>query len=131
MVLSLVDTGFTIAQSVSTLGVLPMATSRSAPRRRFLPAFLTIALIVPLAFSLGSARAQPTELFFSEYIEGTSNNKALEIFNGTGAPVDLAANGYLIQMFFNGNSAAGVTIGLTGTVAPGDVYVVAQSAPAR
>ncbi len=105
-----------------------MATSRTAPRRRFLPAFLTIALIVPLAFSLGSARAAPTELFFSEYIEGTSNNKALEIFNGTGAPIDLAANGYSIQMFFNGNPAAGLTIGLTGTVAAGDVYVVAQSA---
>ncbi len=128
MVLSLADTGFTIAQSVSTLGVFRMATSRTAPRRRFLPAFLTIALIVPLAFSLGSARAAPTELFFSEYIEGTSNNKALEIFNGTGAPVDLAANGYAIQMFFNGNPAAGLTIGLTGTVASGDVYVVAQSA---
>jgi len=105
-----------------------MATSRTAPRRRFLPAFLTIALIVPLAFSLGSARAAPTELFFSEYIEGTSNNKALEIFNGTGAPINLAANGYSVQMFFNGSSAAGLTIGLTGTVAAGDVYVVAQSA---
>jgi uncharacterized protein len=105
-----------------------MATSRTAPRRRFLPAFLTIALIVPLAFSLGSARAAPTELFFSEYIEGSSNNKALEIFNGTGAPIDLAANGYSVQMFFNGNPAAGLTIGLTGTVAAGDVYVVAQSA---
>jgi len=105
-----------------------MATSRTAPRRRFLPAFLTIALIVPLAFSLGSARAAPTELFFSEYIEGTSNNKALEIFNGTGAPVNLAANGYAIQMFFNGSGSAGLTISLTGTVASGDVYVVAQSA---
>ena len=31
-------------------------------------------------------------------------------------------------MFFNGNPAAGLTIGLTGTVASGDVYVVAQSA---
>jgi predicted extracellular nuclease len=104
-----------------------MATSRTAPRRRFLPAFLTIALIVPLAFSLGSARAAPTELFFSEYIEGTSNNKALEIFNGTGAPINLAANGYSVQMFFNGNPAAGLTIPLTGTVASGDVYVVAQA----
>ncbi len=104
-----------------------MATSRTSPRRRFLPAFLTIALIVPLAFSLGSARAAPTELFFSEYIEGTSNNKALEIFNGTGAPINLAANGYSVQMFFNGSPAAGLTIPLTGTVASGDVYVVAQA----
>ena len=40
------------------------------------------------------AQAAPTELFFSEYIEGTSFNKALEIFNGTGSAVDLAAGGY-------------------------------------
>jgi uncharacterized protein len=105
-----------------------MATSRTTPGRRFLPAILAIALIVPLAFSLGSARAAPTELFFSEYIEGTSNNKALEIFNGTGAPINLAANGYSIQMFFNGSPAAGLTIPLTGTVASGDVYVVAHTA---
>ena len=40
------------------------------------------------------ASAAPTELFFSEYIEGSSNNKAVEIYNGTGAPIDLAAGGY-------------------------------------
>ena len=69
----------------------------------------------------------PGELFFSEYIEGSSNNKALEIFNGTGATVDLAADGYNVQMFFNGSPAAGLTINLTGTVAGGDVYVLAQA----
>jgi hypothetical protein len=70
--------------------------------------------------------AQPVELFFSEYIEGSSNNKALEIFNGTGAPVDLAAGAYNVQMYFNGSSSAGLTINLTGTVADGDVFVLAQ-----
>jgi predicted extracellular nuclease len=76
------------------------------------------------------AGAQPVadELFFSEYIEGSSNNKALEIYNGTGAPVDLAAGGYNVQMHFNGNPVAGLTINLTGTVAAGDVFVLAQSA---
>ncbi|HEX5583986.1 endonuclease, partial [Gaiella sp.] len=44
-----------------------------------------------------------------------------------GAPVDLAAGGYSVQMFFNGGSSAGLTIDLTGTVADGDVYVLAQS----
>ena len=73
------------------------------------------------------ASATPTELFISEYIEGTSNNKALEIFNGTGAAVDLGAGGYNIQMFFNGSSTPGLTIALSGTVAPGDVFVLAQS----
>ena len=96
-------------------------------RRLFLPA-LVLAALVPLVFSLGSARAAPTELFFSEYIEGSSNNKALEIFNGTSAPVDLTADGYDVQMFFNGNSTAGLTIALSGTVAAGDVFVLAQSA---
>jgi Tol biopolymer transport system component len=67
------------------------------------------------------------ELFFSEYVEGSSNNKALEIFNPTGSAVDLAAGGYNIQMFFNGNTSAGLTINLTGNVAAGDVYVIAQS----
>src|SRR5262245_31556759 len=69
--------------------------------------------------------ATPTELFISEYIEGTSNNKAIEIFNGTGAPVDLT--GYALLMYFNGATTAGLTINLTGTVANGDVWVVAQA----
>jgi hypothetical protein len=71
--------------------------------------------------------AAPTELFFSEYIEGSSNNKALEIYNGTGSSVNLATGAYDVQMFFNGNPTAGLTIALTGTVADGDVYVLAQS----
>lgn len=80
------------------------------------------------ALPMQSAQADtPTELFFSEYIEGSSNNKALEIYNGTGSAVDLAADGYNIQMFFNGSASAGLTINLTGTVADGDVFVLAQS----
>ncbi|HET9602159.1 MAG TPA: ExeM/NucH family extracellular endonuclease [Acidimicrobiales bacterium] len=73
------------------------------------------------------AGAAPTELFISEYVEGTSNNKAIEIFNGTGALVDLAADVYDLQYFFNGNPVAGLTINLTGSVADGDAYVVAQA----
>ena len=85
--------------------------------------FAAAALVFP-----ARASAQSTELFFSEYIEGSSNNKALEIYNGTGAAVNLGAGGYNIQMFFNGNPTATLTINLTGTVAAGDVYVVAQAA---
>lgn len=67
------------------------------------------------------------DLFFSEYIEGSINNKALEIFNGTGSAIDLTADGYIIQMYFNGSTTAGLTINLSGTVAAGDVFVLAQS----
>ncbi|MDT3679162.1 MAG: lamin tail domain-containing protein [Burkholderiaceae bacterium] len=80
-----------------------------------------------LAASISAQAATITELFFSEYIEGSSNNKALEIFNGTGSAIDLAAGGYHVQMFFNGSASAGLTINLTGTVTNADVFVLAQS----
>ncbi len=66
-----------------------------------------------------------SDLFISEVVEGSSNNKAIEIYNGTGSSINLS--GYSIQMFFNGSAAAGLTINLTGTIAPGDVFVLAQS----
>src|SRR5688572_22714075 len=95
--------------------------------RRLSTVSVFLCLVVGVLMRPTPASAQSTELFFSEYIEGTSNNKALEIFNGTGAAVNLAAGGYNVQMHFNGNPAAGLTINLTGSVAHGDVYVVAQS----
>jgi hypothetical protein len=86
-----------------------------------------VLLACSLVGASGASAASP-DLYLSEYVEGTSNNKALEIYNGTGAAVNLATGGYSIQMFFNGSSTAGLTINLTGTVADGDVYVLAQSA---
>ena len=97
--------------------------------RRYL-SWIMLLSIVGAAWATSPRAAQaagPTELFFSEYVEGSSNNKALEIYNGTGGSVDLAAGGYNVQMFFNGSASAGLTINLTGSVANGDVYVIAQS----
>jgi len=72
------------------------------------------------------ASADPaTDLFMSEYIEGSSYNKAIEIYNGTGADVDLAP--YVLTQYSNGGTSASVTLDLAGTVAAGDVYVVAHS----
>ena len=73
------------------------------------------------------AHASPSELFFSEYVEGSSSNKALELYNGTGAPVTLTGS-YDVQLFANGSPTATATIPLTGTVADGDVFVLARSA---
>lgn len=71
--------------------------------------------------------ATPTELFISEYIEGSSNNKAIEISNLTAGPIDLGAGDYDLKFYFNGSPTPALTIPLTGTVAAGDVHVVAQA----
>ena len=93
-------------------------------------AAVSVAVIALSLLGLASppaAAATPTDVFFSEYVEGSSNNKALELFNGTGAAIDLAAGTYVVQMHFNGATTVGLTVSLTGTVANADVYVVAQS----
>jgi predicted extracellular nuclease len=94
-------------------------------RRRV--ALACASIIVLLIGSGNVATGAPTEIFFSEYIEGSSNNKALEIYNGTAADVNLGTAGYSVQMFFNGSSSAGLTINLNGSVARGDVFVLAHS----
>jgi predicted extracellular nuclease len=104
-----------------------MPTSSRLTRRlaTALASCVTLALAPVLAATPVHA-ATPTELFISEYVEGSSNNKALEIYNGTGASVDLATAGYSVQMYFNGAASAGLTINLTGTVASGGVHVLAH-----
>ena len=79
-------------------------------------ALAAMGVVVPAA---AAHAAPPTELFVSEYIEGSSNNKAIEIANLTGAPVDLGASDYDLKFSFNGSSTVGLTIQLTGTVASG------------
>jgi len=68
-----------------------------------------------------------TDLIISEYVEGTSNNKALEIFNPTGAAINMTAGAYKIQIFANGSATATSTIALAGTLGSGARWVVAHS----
>lgn len=65
-----------------------------------------------------------SELFFSEYMEGSSFNKALEIFNPTTQVADLTD--YEIRLFGNGSATPTSTFTLSGVVVPGDVYVIAH-----
>ncbi len=86
---------------------------------------LTLGLLMGLLgglFPAAPVRAACSGLFFSEYVEGSGYNKALEIYNGTGSAVNLS--GYKVKMYFNGSSSATLTINLVGTVASGDVFVV-------
>jgi len=64
------------------------------------------------------------DLFFSEYIEGWSQNKAIEVYNPTNATVDLSD--YRIERYSNGatNSSAGGITTLSGMLASGDAFVL-------
>lgn len=74
-----------------------------------------------------TAGGAATDLFISEYIEGSgADNKALEIFNGTGSSVSL--EDYQLHQFNNGASTPGSYIlALSTNLANNDVYVVART----
>lgn len=78
--------------------------------------FLLCGLCVPV-FSQGT-------LFLSEYVEGSSNNKALEIYNATDSTVDLEKDKYVLLFFFNGVSTPNTTLSLKGILPKGDVFVI-------
>ncbi len=106
-----------------------------ATLRRTLGMAVAIAFALPVATlapaisgsPTPAAAAVPTDLFFSEYVEGSGFNKAVEIFNGTGAPVDLAAGGYRLELYSNGSPTPSQSVALTGTLADGDVFVVSRA----
>jgi predicted extracellular nuclease len=67
-----------------------------------------------------------TGVFFSEYVEGSSSNKALEIVNVTGATFDLSQ--LTIKLFANGSQSVTQTLALTGTLPSGAVYTLCNPA---
>ncbi|MEZ5082915.1 MAG: lamin tail domain-containing protein [Bacteroidales bacterium] len=77
--------------------------------------------------SVPQDEAQTTEppagpnVFFSEYIEGTGNNKAIEIYNGSGSTIDLSE--FSVKLGANGGDWGNSLI-LSGSLAPGEVYVI-------
>jgi hypothetical protein len=79
---------------------------------------------VDQAGAMTSTTSVTPTLFFSEYIEGSSNNKAVEIYNPTGVDVDLS--NCAVRLYF-GVPTPGTTIPLSGTLAAKDVYVVCDN----
>ncbi|MCF6137700.1 lamin tail domain-containing protein [Pseudalkalibacillus berkeleyi] len=71
------------------------------------------------ASSPGGGGTTEEEVYVSEYVEGSGYNKALEIFNGSTTSIDLSS--YSIEL----SNITG-SIPLSGTLASGDVYVIAN-----
>jgi len=80
----------------------------------------TLLIIFTIITSLLSAQ-DCSQLFFSEYVEGTYNNKALEIYNPTANTIDLSA--YAIARYSNGLETASTTQ-LEGTIEPFSTFVI-------
>ncbi|MFC0049191.1 ExeM/NucH family extracellular endonuclease [Rheinheimera tilapiae] len=74
------------------------------------------------------APAVHAEPFISEYVEGSSNNKALEIYNPADVALDLT--GYSIKVFSNGAITAGKTVPLSGTLAAKSTLVLTDTGSA-
>jgi len=81
-------------------------------------------------FSVAGLMAQPcSELFISEYIEGSSFNKAVEIYNPTSSPVNLSNYSLILQGFSSsGNPFTNTPFDFPNiNLAPGAVYVIAHT----
>lgn len=72
-----------------------------------------------------SGTGTATDLLFSEYIEGSGNNKALEIANNTGSSVSLSA--YTIKKQTNGAGSWSTGLTLSGTLTTGSKFVIVNS----
>ncbi len=69
-----------------------------------------------------TAKTNLSDLIIGIYLEGTSYNKALGIYNGTGAPVNLG--NYSLKIAFNGGGTFGAELVLSGTIANDAFYVI-------
>ena len=89
-----------------------------------------ILFFVASLFSFSLIAQDCSELFISEYVEGSSNNKAIEIYNPTSAAVDLGA--YKVVRYANGDGNADGSDGsdemtLSGSLSPYSTWIITNS----
>ena len=85
--------------------------------------------ITPLALVIASLSAPASaNLIISEYVEGGSNNKAIELYNTSAT--ELSLDGYNISLYANGNSdlsSPNNTLALSGSLAANSTYVIVNA----
>ena len=77
-----------------------------------------------LSFVVGDSDSM-SSLFFSEYVEGSSYNKGLEIYNAGPHAIDLSSG--IVNIYTNGSTTPTTFIDLSGQIlSAGDVLVIAH-----
>jgi hypothetical protein len=71
----------------------------------------------------------PANPFFSQYLEGSSNNKALEIVNGPldGLTGNLSRSTCVVKLYANGATTSSQVTLTAGTLAPGETWVLCHN----
>ncbi|TYA56306.1 T9SS type A sorting domain-containing protein [Formosa maritima] len=76
-----------------------------------------------MTFDCSDVGGDLDSLIISEYVDGTQND-CIEIYNGTGNPVNMIADNYRLRIYANGASSATYDITLSGIIPNDDVYVI-------
>jgi hypothetical protein len=117
-----------------TIGIMDRPTFAATIRMTFTPRIPMVLasstwrnLVAGMALLVaGGAQGQATDLIISEYVEGSANNKYIELYNGTAAVINLAD--YELRLYANGAATPGTTNALSGSLAPGATIVYRNSA---
>ena len=85
---------------------------------------LVSLILFACAFSQATNAQDCERIFFSEYVEGRGNNKALEIYNPSASTVDLSD--YRLERYSNGDNAASdlYKFQLSGVMPANTVFVI-------
>ncbi|MFJ7408919.1 MULTISPECIES: endonuclease [unclassified Lysinibacillus] len=86
---------------------------------------LVASVSIPVMPAQAVAAGPAADLIISEYIEGSSNNKAIELYNGTGSTIDLSQ--YKLELYTNGGTTPTNKQTLSGTLAHNETIIIYNS----
>ncbi len=81
----------------------------------------SLLFILSIFVSISMFSQECSDLFISEYVEGSGTNKAIELFNPTNEPIDMG--NYQLVRYSNGGTAPNA-VGLEGTIEAKSTFVV-------
>jgi len=82
---------------------------------------------INLSTAGGSDCKEAKDLFISEYLEGHLNNRCIEIYNGTGAEIDLLSDDWELHIYPAGNTIS-ISYDLIGTIKNNETQLICNGA---